>query len=154
MSFITKLLSGGIKTIADTVLPFINTADKKSKLKLELAALENQISTQLEMTYRMELESRSKIIEAEMKHGNNYTKNARPTIVYAGLGFIALVNVILPMIAYIIGTPADKMPDIELPTEFWIAWGTVTSVWSAGRSVERRGVKNKITSFITGSEKD
>ena len=151
MSIFTDIIGGTLKKVKDAILPFVNTADKKNKLELSLKAIEADLNTQLEMTYRIELESRAKIIQAEMEHGNSYTKNARPTIVYAGLVFIALINVILPMAAYIIGTPADEMPDIKLPSEFWFAWGTVTSVWSVGRSAEKRGVKNKITKLMTGS---
>lgn len=151
MGFIGKLLGGGLKTIADVAEKFIDTPDKKKKFQLEMKRLEMEVTTQAEETYQVELKTRSEIIKAEMEHGNNYTKNARPTIVYMGLIFTAIVYVIIPSIAYFTGTPSDQMPDIQLPSEFWWAWGTVVSVYGIGRSAEKYGIKNKVTSLITGS---
>ncbi len=98
--------------------------------------------------------SQRDIITAELNQSDNYTKRARPTLVYAGLVFIALIHVILPIIAWgalmISGEPLDNMPSIKLPPEFWWAWGGVCSTWIIGRTAEKRGAKNNVVSMITG----
>ena len=95
-----------------------------------------------------EISAKEKILVAEMQSGDNYTRRARPTVVYFGLVAIFLNHILFPWIRAFGG---GDLPDIELPTEFWVAWGGVVSVWFVGRSFERRGVKNKLTSAVTGS---
>ena len=111
-----------------------------------------EMDKELEKTYQTELSMRADIIKSEMAQGDNYTKRARPTIIYGGLVFVFIVYVLLPVIAYISNTPPGEMPQIELPSEFWWAWGTVVSVYGAGRSAEKMGITNKITQLATGSD--
>ena len=88
-----------------------------------------------------------------MQQDDLFTKRARPAIIYLGLLFIFIIHVAIPVLAYISGSPQDKIPSITLPSEFWWAWGTVVSVYGAGRSAEKRGIINKLTQLATGSNK-
>lgn len=155
MSFFSKLFSGGISEVVNSVGGVIDkfTLSKEEKLqfKSEMQSRLMQIESELEETYRTEIEARADIIKAEMSQGDKYTKRARPTIIYTGLGFIFIIYVLLPFIAYLSGTPEAEMPNIQLPNEFWWAWGTVVSVYGAGRSAEKMGITNKITELATGS---
>jgi len=97
------------------------------------------------------------VMVAELNQGDSYTKRARPTVVYFGLVVIAVNHVINPWLAYFVSlffenTPA--LPDIQLPGEFWIAWGGICSVWCIGRSAEKikaSGTLGKVAGFITGN---
>lgn len=155
MELLNKLFSKGITDVVDSVGNVIDrftlSKEEKMEFKLEMQSRLMKMESELEKTYRTELESRSDIIKAEMAQGDNFTKRARPTIVYAGLLFIFLVYVLVPIIAYIAGKSADNMPQIALPEQFWWAWGTVVSVYGIGRSTEKMGITNKVTNFITGS---
>ncbi|MBW2093008.1 MAG: hypothetical protein JRI34_12910, partial [Deltaproteobacteria bacterium] len=42
--------------------------------------------------------------------------------------------------------------DLSLPSEFWLAWGSVVSIWQIGRTFEKRGAMNKVVSLITGNK--
>ncbi|WP_167611669.1 holin family protein [Maribellus sediminis] len=153
MELFKKLFSKGITDVVDSVSNVIDrftlSKEEKQEFKLEMQSRMMQLESELEETYRKELDARQEIIKAELTQGDNYTKRARPTIVYAGMLFIFLVYVIVPVIAYISG--ADKMPDIQLPNEFWWAWGTVVGVYGVGRSAEKMGITNKLTNYMTGS---
>jgi len=92
---------------------------------------------------------KAEVMKAELSQGDNYTKRARPTIVYAGLIFICLIHVIFPIIAYI---SKGKVPALSLPSDFWYVWGGVCSVWMVGRTVERRGNASKVINAITGNK--
>ena len=111
------------------------------------------------------------IIVAEMQQGDNYTKRARPTVVYAGLVFMAVVYVIIPSIIKVILaiSIATKAPGelattkaviaelagltrLELPQEFWWAWSSVVGIWAIGRTAEKRGMANKLVQMITGNK--
>jgi len=92
---------------------------------------------------------KSEVMKAELSQGDTYTKRARPTVVYAGLAFIALVHVIFPIVAFF---TEKKMPTLALPSEFWYTWGGVCSVWIVGRSGERVVSGNKIIKAITGKK--
>ncbi len=152
MELIKKLFSKGITDVVDSVGNVIDrftlSKEEKMEFKLEMQSRLMKMESELEETYRTELQSRSDIIKAEMAQGDNYTKRARPTIVYGGLLFIFIVHVLMPVIAFIAGS---EMPEINLPGEFWWAWGTVVSVYGMGRSAEKMGITNKVTNFITGT---
>jgi len=45
-----------------------------------------------------------------------------------------------------------EMIQIDMPAEFWMAWSGVVSIWSIGRSAERRGAQNKAINVITGGK--
>lgn len=153
MELFKKLFGKGItevvSTVGDVVDRFTLTKEEKQEFKLEMQSSLMKLEGELEETYRKELDARQEIIKAEMAQGDLYTKRARPTIVYAGMLFIFFVYVLVPVIAYISG--ASEMPKIELPNEFWWAWGTVVGVYGVGRTAEKMGVTNKLTNFITGS---
>jgi hypothetical protein len=104
-------------------------------------AVQNQVTS--------ELQAKERIIVAELQQGDNYTKRARPTIIYAGL-FIIFANWLTSAIAAI-GWPAIELP--PLPTELWVTWGAVTGTYSIGRSAEKRGVENAFTRLVTGNGK-
>lgn len=153
MELFNKLFGKGItevvSSVGDVIDRFTLSKEEKQEFKLEMQSSLMKLESELEETYRKELDARQEIIKAEMAQGDSYTKRARPTIVYAGIVFIFLVYVLVPVIAYIGG--ADQMPQIELPNEFWWAWGTVVGVYGVGRSAEKMGVTNKLTNFITGT---
>jgi hypothetical protein len=129
------------KGIVDRIWP--PDADPNQKMQAQMALQE-----MIEQRENQIVDAQKSIMVAEMNQGDAYTKRARPTIVYAGLAFIFLVNVAFPIIHAFTGTVA---PSISLPAEFWWAWSGVCGVWVIGRSAEKRGAANKLTNMITGS---
>ena len=103
--WITNLLSGGLvkigKGIADIVDQFKLTDDEKAKFELEMETLLQKATAELEQTMRAELQTKERILVAELNQGDNYTKRARPTVVYGGLGFIAINYVIAPIVMWL-----------------------------------------------------
>ena len=155
MSILSKIFSGSLTGVIDSVGGIIDkfslSKEEKQEFKLEMQSRLMQMEKELEETYRAELESRADIIKSEMAQGDKFTKRARPAIIYSGLIFIFIVHVLVPVIAYIGGAPADNLPEIQLPEEFWWAWATVVGIYGAGRSAEKMGAPNRVTQFITGS---
>lgn len=146
MSWLSGLLRpdkliGQIGTIIDDLR---TTDDEKNAAKLAMEQLIQQREAQVEETIRAELGAKERVMVAELQQGDNYTKRARPTVVYAGLAFI-LFNYVLPN--YL---PIEKA--VDLPAEFWIAWGGIVATYSIGRSMEKRGVRNQVVQGITGSK--
>ena len=152
MSIFTKIFSSGITDVVESVGGVVDkftlSKQEKEEIKLEMQSRLMQMEKDMEETYRTELETRADIIKSEMAQGDKFTKRARPTIIYAGLIFMFILHVLVPVIAYIAG--AD-IPKINMPEEFWWAWGTVVGVYGVGRSAEKLGVANKITNLATGS---
>jgi hypothetical protein len=89
---------------------------------------------------------------AEMNQGDNYTKRARPTVVYWGIVAITIDFLARTAMAMFDLMPLASIPKTFLPTEFWVAWGGIVSTWVVGRSAEKRGTRNKVTDFITGNK--
>lgn len=151
MSIISDLISSGLGTtissIGDTVKKFITTDNDRMKMQTELEQILQKRDSEIERTIQTELAAKGKIIEAELNQGDKYTKRARPTVVYFGLVVILYNYCIIPSIQLINSIPLQAF---ELPTEFWVAWGGIVSTWVLGRSSEKRGNRDKITSFITG----
>ena len=150
--------------IIDRVWPKAATMEEKAQAIAAIAPL-------IEDRDDTVVNAQKEIIVAEMNQSDTYTKRARPSVIYAGLLFIGLVYVVIPSIikAILAISIATKAPGelattkaviaelagltrLELPTEFWVAWGSVVSIWSIGRSVEKKGMANKLVSMITGNK--
>lgn len=150
MNWLKKIFSGGADKIIGSVKDFAVAHTGKKELALELEKLVNDQFLAMEQSVQTELQAKERIIVAEMNQGDNYTRRARPTVVYFGLAAIAFDQ----LVRYIAHFTDNPIPLTMLPTEFWAAWGGVVSVWVLGRSAEKRGVTGAITAAITGSKKD
>ena len=103
------------------------------------------------------------VIVAELQQGDNYTKRARPSIIYIGLGAIVFNHVLIPFINRIIEwviifqgkelTEIAQLTPLNLPGEFWYVWGGVCSVYALGRTAEKRGARSALIGWITGNKK-
>ena len=152
MSWITDIFSGGVSKVVDSVGSVIDnlttTEEEKHILKIELQKVLQKENLAVEETIRAELGAKERILVAELQQGDNYTKRARPTVVYFGLLVIFYNYCVIPSIQLFSGLGIQTF---DLPTEFWVAWGGIVATWSVGRSAEKRGVKSKTVSLITGS---
>jgi len=146
----------GIGSLADLASNLVNRFWPPSASEAEKIGATVQIQQMLESRESAVLDAQKAIITAEMQQADNYTKRARPTIVYFGLVAIGLVHVLLPVLAWLVlsltGKPLSNMPAIALPSEFWLTWGGVCGVWIIGRSAEKNGAAGKVVDLITGSK--
>ena len=153
MSFLSNLLGKGTSELLggiDSIISrFKASPEEKNKAKIAFEELLQKRDQVIEESIQTEINARKSIIVAELQQGDNYTKRARPTVVYAGLVIIFINYALVPITSRFMGI--DNIDPIQLPTEFWVAWGGICSTWVIGRTIERRGIKNKITSAITGS---
>ena len=153
MNWLTNLFSGGISDLlkagGDLVDRFVHTDSEKAQMKL---ALEKLITERLALTQEQvgrETEAKMQVLTAELKQGDNFTKRARPTVVYAGLGFIAINHVVFPvtgrvLMAFFPEIVFDTSPLPDLPSEFWLAWGGICAVWAIGRTREKIRMKGEL----------
>ena len=157
MGFLSKILGSGevAGKILGTVERFAANHLGKKELKLAETQLDTEIrkllidrDSEIEETLRAELGAKERVLVAELAQGDNFTKRARPSVVYAGLAFVGINYVAAPLAASMFSVAP---PVLELPTEFWAAWGGIVATWSIGRSAEKRGVSNKFTQLATGS---
>ena len=154
MNWLKQFFNGGLDQVTDLVDDLTLSKEEKQNFKLKLQSQLMQQQQLIEESYQTELNSRADIIKTELAQGDLITKRARPMIIYAGLLFILIIYVIVPVI-YII--KYGQLPEgtehlITLPEQFWWAWGTVVGVYGAGRSAEKLGAANRVTQFITGSQ--
>jgi hypothetical protein len=141
----------GLGSIAELAKSCVNLiwppdADPTAKMQAQM-----KLQELIEERENKIIDAQREIMVAEMNQGDNYTKRARPTVVYGGLLVIFLNNMALPWIAHFM---SQTIPQITLPSEFWWAWGGCVSVWMIGRTAERRGANDKIVSMITGNKND
>ena len=146
----------GIGSVADFAGTLVKRFFPPKMTDAEKAQAQVQLQGMLDQRETSLIESQKSIIMSEMSQGDNFTKRARPCIVYFGLIAIGLVHVLIPMTAWFVlittGKPLTDMPAIVLPGEFWATWGGVCSIWVIGRSTEKRGTTNKLVSMITGGK--
>ena len=113
-------------------------------MKLEFEKLATARLQILEEATREEMAAKTKVLVAELNQGDAFTKRARPMVVYAGLGFIAINHVLFPVLGRVLSAffPSlafDTSPLPDLPAEFWLAWGGICAVWAIGRTREKMG---------------
>jgi ElaB/YqjD/DUF883 family membrane-anchored ribosome-binding protein len=136
-----------VKPIGQIVDSLHTSEEERQKAKYQIEALLQQRDAQIEETFRREIDASKDVILAEMHQGDTYTRRARPTVVYVGLGLFIINYGLLPIAARFHGN--DYTP-IAFPAEFWWAWSTVVSVWFVGRTMERRGLKTPLLEKVTG----
>jgi hypothetical protein len=146
-SIISALGGNLIESVGNVVDKFVTTDAEKAAIKLETQKLILAHVAQSEESIRAEMEAKAQVIKAEMESGDNFTRRARPTVVYVGLAAIVVNHVLAPWVSHLWGA---GVPDISLPPEFWWAWSGVVSVWFIGRSAERRGAQSKLVKQLTG----
>ena len=133
---ILDFLGGAIKPITDLVDNLTTTDEEKAEAKAKLQLIQNDLTSKYLELEAKTVEAKEKVMIAELNQSDNYTKRARPTVLYAGLLIMFINNVVLPWIAYFKDSLAT-LPPINLPSEFWLAWGGVASVYAFGRSKEK-----------------
>ena len=152
MSWLSDLFSGSVgdlvKSVGSVVDDFHMSGEEKQRLKMEMQQLIQRRESEIEETIRSELKAKERVLVAELQQGDNYTKRARPTVVYAGLVFIFFNYVLVPTIQSLTGATIQSF---ELPVEFWAAWGGIVATWTIGRTAEKRGASSRMTRAITGS---
>lgn len=120
------------------------TDEEKLKLKNEATKIQNELVMKLEEYEKTVVEKKAEVMVAELQQGDNYTKRARPTIIYVGLLAVVLNNILFPWVTWVALTFAEnaiKLPSIELPAEFWYAWGGVAGIYAFRRTSEKVGEK-------------
>ena len=145
MSWLGKLVGFDIPSIAKNVgeaIDSIHTSDEElanagTALEKVKSEAKFKITQLLEATISQQLKSREGIIKAEMAQGDKYTKWARPTIVYSGIVLVFLTAVFFPILGFYTGKPT---PDLVVPQVFWGGWTIVVSVWSGGRTSEKKAI--------------
>lgn len=133
-----KIIGLGVDKIANglggLVDRFITTSDEKNQFKLEMQKVIQAEAESMSRLAIAEYESKKEIIVAELQHGDNFTKRARPSIVYVGLGVIIYNYCLVPTLQSIASVP---LVQFNLPEEFWYAWTGVCGVYAWGRSKEK-----------------
>ena len=142
MSFLEKIFSGGagsiVKEVGDLADKFITTSEEKQAFRVKVEEVLNARFAKAEETAQTEINAKRDIIVAELTQGDNYTKRARPTIIYVGL-FMALFNyTIAPFISAMV---SKVIPLLTIPAEFWTIWGGVCGLYVWKRSQEKTGAK-------------
>src|SRR5947207_1734937 len=90
--------------------------DQKTQLQIELQELVRQRDAEMAAHYDQEAQAKQSVIAAELAQGDEYTKRARPTVVYAGLVFIFIDYVVVPLVTRFTSGTASSL---ALPSEFW-----------------------------------
>jgi len=151
MGWIDSLLAGGTGSIVEKTMGAVERLSAghlgKKELRLELAKIADEEAARMHTELTTEIQAKERIMVAEMAQSDNYTKRARPSVVYFGL--IAFgVDQLVRYAAHFFGTP---IPETQIPQEFWMAWGSVVGIYSIGRSAEKRGGNGKLTQAVTGT---
>ena len=153
MGILSAITGGTVEAIGNTIRKFVTTDSDRLAAAAEIETILQKRDAEIEQTIRSEIEASKAVIVAELQQGDAYTKRARPTLVYAGLGFVLLNNVLFPIVAWTVltlkGTPIT-LPNLNLPAEFWMAWGATVGIWSWGRTQERRAVGGAVVGKIAG----
>ncbi|RJX18979.1 MAG: hypothetical protein C4575_09385 [Desulforudis sp.] len=145
--------TGGVSTLLTTALDFakgiVDHYFPPQMTDADKAAATMEIQKMTMARDAVLTEASKSIIVAEMAQGDNYTKRARPTLIYGGLFFIFLNYVLLPAFAFF---TSKAFPKLELPTEFWWAWTGACGAWIVGRTYERAVATNRVSQLLTGTK--
>jgi len=174
VGLIDKLVGVGkslIDGVADGVDRFVQTADEKTaaraaaeaakrEYELQIGAVVAEYEKGVEETVRSEIAARRDVMLAEIQQGDNFTKRARPTVIYSGLVVIVLGEILglrYIVLQHLVGGTEAVFQQIldasnQILSDFLWVWAGVVGVYTIGRSAEKRGAMSKWVSRITGNE--
>ncbi len=144
-----KLVQSVLPEVTGLIDQLHTSGEEKSEAKLKLQRLMMEKDALIEESNQEQMRLQKATITAELQQGDLFTKRARPTVVYTGLAVMVVNYCLAPILFTLIG---KEMIQIDMPAEFWMAWSGVVSIWSIGRSAERRGAQNKAINVITGGK--
>ena len=148
MGWLSKVLGGGALQGVSSIIGRFKM-DPAVKAKLENALIERDMN--MEKTIQQELSSREKILVAELTQGDNFTKRARPAVVWTGLGVVVLNYVLGPMVVGAWNLFAEApivYSTYDLPDAFWLGWSGIVATYSLGRSLEKRKGQERKSSIL------
>lgn len=140
---------GFVKEAVGLLGNVFGSKEEQNKFETNMLTLVQRRDSEIEETLRQEMAAKERVLVAELNQGDNYTKRARPTVVYAGLGIVFLNHIVLPWIA---AFAQIEVPQIEVPPIFWTGWSGIVITWSIGRSAEKMGSKKSVVAAITGNQ--
>lgn len=148
----------GIGSVADLVGGLADRFFPKKMTFEERAVKELELQKIIQDRDNARDTAKRDVMVAEMNQGDNFTKRARPAIVYTGL-FVIIVNYVLnPWMTYwalMFFKQQVTLPAINMPEQFWLTWGGVCGLYVLGRSAEKGsagGVIGKVAGLITGNK--
>lgn len=159
VSFFAKPFQGIVKGATELVDELHVSGEEKQDFALKMQKVIDKSQVAAEKSLQAALKAHVDIVEAELKQDDLFTKRMRPTIGYAGIGAAVVLPVFIwgvKVVAWATGADLSGFPDNPLagiPDIFWTAWAGVTGIYAMGRSMEKRGVQNKIVDYVTGSKK-
>jgi len=133
MGFSIQDILGGtlFDSISKIISQFHMSPEDKAKLDVELATQRAAID-QAENDYNVKLNDiAGQNIRAEQT-GGTYERNARPTVIWAGIGFIGWNYCLVPTFGI-----HWHLSSLGLPDAFWWTWGTVVTGYVFNRTAEK-----------------
>lgn len=134
----------GIGAAADLVSKIVDIFVPPKASAEERLAAEIKIREAVQDYENTVVQAKAAIMTAELAQDDKLTKRARPSIIYGGLLVLMANHVVFPMTAWVLQCLAFRqlppLPDLSMPTEFWMVWGGVCSIYVLGRSREKAGV--------------
>lgn len=145
----------GISGLADLAGTIVSRFLPEKASEAEKMAAQMELQKLLEARETALLDAQKSVMVAELEQQDSYTKRARPTVVYAGLGFIFLVHVAIPVVTWVsvlLGRDLPDLPAFELPPEFWWAWTGVVGAYVLGRTYEKGHPTTGVSKLLTGGK--
>jgi hypothetical protein len=150
VSIFDKIFGATLKPILDTVFNVVDelslSDEEKATTKLALQTKILEHEKVMEETLQVEMTAKAEVMKAELAQGDNYTKRARPTVIYGGLVLAAAqLAFALPWFR------TEGVDPAVLPAQFWVPWAGIVGTYAIGRTMEKKGVSNAFTKIVTGS---
>lgn len=135
MALWDSLISPIIGQVSNLVAQFHLSPEQKQQFDAQMAQLQ-QSAQQQANDYEVKLNDiAGQNIRAEADSGDNYTRRARPSVIWFGLLFILWDYCVLPTLVTL--DTHLRLPEVLLPQWFWEVWGVVVTGYVFARSTEK-----------------
>lgn len=152
------LFSGGAKDILEGVGEladrFITTDEDRLRFLHEAEKLITERMKARSDAAQAQMQASERVMVAELQSGDPYVSRTRPMLARWGLYTIMFNYAAVPLVsrfAAVLGADVEIGP-LEMPTEFWVAWGGVVGTWTLSRGFEKAsGTSNALSRALSGS---
>jgi hypothetical protein len=152
MAWYDKIIGGGLGAMAEGAASIIEALQsgkiKKAEAETMLQELKDKELARTHEDFAVELGAKERIMIAELEQGDNFTKRARPFVIYTGPVIVVLL-ILMHYVCVFAKIPIPPTPDF-VP---WYlgAWASYGSIYAVGRTIEKYGGGSNLTKMVTGA---
>ena len=144
---INSIVGKAIDSVSGLLDDLHTSDEEKGKARVRLAEVQADLQSDIDETFRAEVDAKKSVMLSEISQDDGYTKRTRPMMLRWCLYAVVYCYPVFGSVSYF---SRGSVEYVNLPGEFWTLFLGLASVYMISRGAEKVGRGGKLTGMITG----